>query len=264
MMKVKSGEYVSEGSSLTHSLTDFLYVRKTRSTMIIARSVMKRSEKLAIIAGYQTSGIGRRGRTWASPPGGLWFSLVLKTCIPASVVPFLSLAMSLSVVEVLRLKGLNAWIKWPNDIVVDGKKISGVLVDVKIDSDDVVHAIIGVGINVNFYLRDLPADLQDSVVTILEVLGYKLDILELLDEILREFDKYIAILERRKEQVIIEKVEEMLYGKGQKVVAICETGKFSGILKGIGQTGSLVLETENGIKEIDSFSLEKLLIESSK
>ncbi|RLE76090.1 MAG: biotin--[acetyl-CoA-carboxylase] ligase [Thermoprotei archaeon] len=262
MMRVKSGECVSEGSSLTHSLIDFLYIRKTRSTMIVAKDILKKCKKLVIIAGHQTRGVGRRGRTWSSPPGGLWFSLVLKLHIPAHVVPFLSLAMALSVAEALRSKGLNAWIKWPNDVVVDGKKICGVLADVKISHENIAYTILGVGINTNFYLRNLPTELQNTAVTVFEILGFKLDNIELLDEVMHRFEKYIAYLKNEFVHVIRKEMEKILYGKDEEVVAICEKGVFKGILKGIGLSGSLLLETKDGIKEIESSSLKKLLVKT--
>ncbi len=262
MMRVKSGDRVSGGSSLTRLLMDFLYIRKTRSTMIIAKSILEKCRKLVIIAGCQTRGMGRRGRAWSSPSGGLWFSLILKLRIPAHVIPFLSLAMALSVAETLKSKGLNTRIKWPNDVVVDGKKVCGVLADVKIGRN-IAYVVLGVGINTNFYLRDLPAKLQNTAVTVFEALGFKLDNIKLLDEIVYRFEEYIMDLEKGFVYTIREKVEEMLYGKNEEVVAICEKEVFRGILKGVGLNGSLLLETENGVEEIESSSLKKLLVRDS-
>ncbi len=259
MMRVKSGEEMSKGSSLTPLPIDFLYVRKTRSTMLIAKELAGKYKDIVFIAGFQTSGIGRQGRKWASPLGGLWFSFLFKPQISAVSAPLLGLAMAVSVVEALKVLGLNALVKWPNDVVVDGRKICGILVDAKARRNGLAYVVVGVGVNVNFPLGRLPEDLRSTAITTLELLGRELDLVELLDRILERFRLHVAVIERGEEGIILERVEKLLYGKGEKFMAVSERGNVKGILKGLGHGGSLIIEADKGVREVDIASIKKLI-----
>lgn len=102
-----------------------------------------------VIADRQTAGRGRLGRSWASPVGGLWYSLLLRPALRPNRVPALTLVAALDWVEVLRGRGVPAGVKWPNDVWADGKKIAGILTEMSAETDQVHWVILGVGMNVN-------------------------------------------------------------------------------------------------------------------
>lgn len=102
-----------------------------------------------VVADRQTAGRGRWGRVWVSARGGLWYSLVLRPAIAPDRCPALTLVAALDWVWVLRRQGVDARVKWPNDVWVDGKKIAGILTEMSAETDRVHWVVMGVGLNVN-------------------------------------------------------------------------------------------------------------------
>lgn len=121
-----------------------------------------------VIANAQTAGRGRRGRTWLSPPGrNLAFSVVLRPELPPMRAAELTLVASLAVCDALRQAGVAAGIKWPNDVLVNGRKIAGILTELAAESERLQWVIVGVGVNVNTRPEDFPEELRDEVTSIL-------------------------------------------------------------------------------------------------
>ena len=113
-----------------------------------------------VLADEQTAGKGRRGRTWKNPKGAnIAATFLLRPKFMPEAAPMLTLVMGLSVAQVCREMELDAWIKWPNDVVVSGKKICGILTEMSAQVDYVNYVVIGTGINVN--LSVLPPELKE-------------------------------------------------------------------------------------------------------
>lgn len=106
------------------------------------------AEGTAFVAARQTSGRGRLGRTWASPDGGVYLSVVLRPPVPPSEAGSLSLAVSAAVARALSGFGIPVSVKWPNDVLVNGRKIAGVLLEMSAEADRIAWVVAGVGINV--------------------------------------------------------------------------------------------------------------------
>jgi len=132
--------------------------REASSTNEVARSMARDCRNgTVILAEVQTQGRGRLSRSWASPPGGIWMSLVLKPQIPLAQVFRLNMAASLAVSRsVQALFGLEAGIKWPNDLLVNERKICGILMEVSAEVDQLDYAVVGLGINANVDVQDFP------------------------------------------------------------------------------------------------------------
>lgn len=113
------------------------------------RAAAGAAEGTLIAADRQTAGRGRWGRVWASPRGGLWYSLVLRPSIAPDRCPALTLVAALDWVRVLRRRGLDARVKWPNDVWVGEKKVAGILTEMSAETDRVHWVVMGVGLNVN-------------------------------------------------------------------------------------------------------------------
>ena len=125
-------------------------------------------EGTVVVAEVQTSGRGRLGREWFSPKGGLWFSVVLRPKTEASEAAKLVFAASLAVADALgEFCGLHAETKWPNDVLVKGKKICGILAEINSTGKNVNYAVVGVGLNANFKVKEaLPKEVVETATSI--------------------------------------------------------------------------------------------------
>lgn len=120
-----------------------------------------------VVAESQTAGRGRRGRSWASPPRkNLYFSVVLRPDLPPARAPELTLVASIALCDALRQAGVEAGIKWPNDLLASGRKIGGVLTELAAEPDRVHWVVVGAGINVNARPADFPEDLRGEATSI--------------------------------------------------------------------------------------------------
>ena len=110
-----------------------------------------------MVSEVQTHGRGRSGRSWRSPKGGLWFSIIIRPKIPIDQIPFLQFLFASALRKgVEEVYGVQSEVKWPNDLVVGWKKLAGVLIETKISGPELVYAIIGIGLNVNLTAEQLP------------------------------------------------------------------------------------------------------------
>lgn len=125
-----------------------------------------------VIADRQTQGRGRAGRGWASPQGGLWMSAIVRLGLAAKQVGRLGVAVALSVAEGVNVAtGCETGVRWPNDVVLRGRKLAGVLGEAEVRGERVARAVLSVGVNVNVRMSDLPNDVRDTATTLLEVTG---------------------------------------------------------------------------------------------
>ncbi len=120
-----------------------------------------------VIAESQTGGRGRRGRSWASPPGrNVTFSVILRPDLPPARAPELTLLAAVAVCDALRQAGVPAAIKWPNDVLVRERKICGILTELASEPERVHWAVVGIGVNVNATVEDFPEELRDAATSI--------------------------------------------------------------------------------------------------
>lgn len=152
------------------------------STQDLARELARQgdSEGTAILALEQTSGRGRLGRTWVSPPGkNLALSVILKPQINPQHASLLGMAASIATAETVESCGIaRAELKWPNDVLVNGRKIAGILSEAAVTSDRVEYVIVGLGLNLNCSREDFPHDLRESVTSIATCTGQIYDVEE--------------------------------------------------------------------------------------
>ena len=116
------------------------------------------SERAAVIADRQTGGRGRLGRSWRSPGGGVWLSVLVRPQVPAAHAPVYTLAAAVATTRAVREAGVEAQIKWPNDVLVDGRKLAGILTEMEGEADRVEWLAVGVGLNANLDPEELAVD----------------------------------------------------------------------------------------------------------
>jgi BirA family biotin operon repressor/biotin-[acetyl-CoA-carboxylase] ligase len=144
------------------------------------------AEGTVIIAGKQLQGKGRLGRTWVSPAGGLWFSILLKPGLDLAQTALLSLVFSLAVCQgVKNMCQVPAFIKWPNDVVLQGRKLSGILLELSGEIDHTRQVIVGIGINVNNRSEDYAGN---QAISLAEYTGQSIDLTSCLISVLKSMN----------------------------------------------------------------------------
>lgn len=217
-------------------------------------------------ADSQTAGKGRRGRSWYSEEqGNLYFTLLLRPQLTPEKAAMLTLVMAYAVAEAIRQTvGLEALIKWPNDIVIHGKKVCGILSEMKLKGTEVDYCVIGVGVNVSQQkfpeeIRDMATSLEKelSVVTRKETMdagqmaclgtGAKITCSSLLKSILAGFEQEYERFERAQNLAPLQEAyNQLLINLDRQVRVLDPKGEYEGIAKGITRTGELLVETSSG------------------
>lgn len=202
------------------------------------------------VADRQTAGRGRRGREWSSPAGGnLYFSLLLRPEFRPELASMLTLVMALAVAKgmdmILQGEGdrtvadlVYPMIKWPNDIVMDGKKVCGILTEMGMKQKDIDYVIIGVGVNV--CKQQFAPELVEKATDLETACGQKVNREDLLHRILECFEAYYAaFLEQGNLCSMREEYNGRLVNLGREVCVLDPKGEFTGVATGITETGEL-------------------------
>ena len=202
-----------------------------------------------VVADTQTAGKGRRGRSWESPAGkNIYFSLILKPDIAPDKAPMLTLIMAMAVLRVLEqvMNGsMSFGIKWPNDIVLNGKKICGILTEMSLEKNRIGHVVIGVGINVKN--QDFPEELVDKATSLEAECGKEFSRSHILQEIMRVFEEeYEHFLLTEDLSGIMERYNAGLINRGREVRVLDPQGEYNGVARGINNGGELIVELADG------------------
>lgn len=225
-----------------------IYKEITDSTNLDAKKIADVSEDdgIVIAADCQTTGKGRRGRRWESPKGNnLYFSIVLKPEFSPDKASMITLVAAYSVSKVLIKLGLDAKIKWPNDIVIQKKKVCGILTEMSMERGYIHYLVVGIGINVN--QECFPKEIQQMASSLKNEGKKAINRAFLLTEILSEFEKdYEAFRKCMDLGLFIEEYNRLLVNKGALVKVLDPKGEFTGIAGGINDEGMLLVFKENG------------------
>ena len=222
-----------------------IYYPKLASTMDIAKREARRGavEGTVIIAGEQSAGRGRIKRTWLTPEGGIALSIILRPGV--HYLPSLIMLTSLAVVRSLRkVTGLESQIKWPNDVLINGRKVCGVLVESEVQGDTVSYANIGIGINANFRVSDFP-EIPSTATSLSDELERDVSRLEIIRCFLVEVEKLYLTLPGG--GAVYEEWRDSLVTLGREVQVkwegniVCE-----GVAESVARDGSLLLRLSDG------------------
>jgi|SRR3972149_490240 len=200
-----------------HIGKNIIYLKKVDSTNNFASQLIKsKKEKYEsldgtiVLAETQEKGRGRLERIWLSPSGGLWFTIILRTALKEKELPEVTLIAAYSVASVIyREYGINAIIKWPNDIYFRQSKLGGILTEVE-KINDIVFLIIGIGINANLDVADIAPLIKEST-SIKIISGKDIEREQLLSKILLDFERNYGYYARTKDfKTIFKKIEKIL------------------------------------------------------
>lgn len=225
------------------------YFPETDSTNIQARRLAEEgapSGTLAV-ADCQKAGKGRRGRSWVSPPGtGIWMSLVLRPDILPASASMVTLVAGMAAAKGIRaVTGLDAGIKWPNDVVVQGRKVCGILTEMSTEEESIRHVVVGMGINVN--TEAFPEELLETATSLKLEAGAPVKRSPVIAAVAEAFEDYYSrFLETCNMELLKEEYNGLLVNRG-RIVRVLDPGKeYQGKALGIGSDGSLLVEREDG------------------
>ena len=206
-----------------------------------------------IIADEQTAGRGRRGRSWESPAGNsIYMSLLLKPDINPNNASMITLVAALAVARAItQITGIRAGIKWPNDIVMNGKKVCGILTEMSAQFDYVNHIIVGIGINAN---TELFADeIQHMATSLFAESGKRINRAELIEAVWEHFEEvYEIFLETQDLQKLVKEYNANLLNMHQNVKVLDPKEPFEGRAMGITPRGELMVDTWESRKLVSS------------
>ena len=239
-LKTKWIEQIYQKDSVDSTLT---WAKEEAESCLLANR-----NTVLFLADKQTAGKGRFGRVWDSPAGENVYMtlLLLRPPIEPVNAASLTLVMGLSVAQAVRESaGLLAGIKWPNDVVLAGKKICGILTEMRLGKEKPEYVSIGVGINMN--QREIPEELQDKATSLALELGCEVVREEITAGVVERFEKnYELFLEKQDLQSLREEYERLLLNKDRQVRILEKEKESIGIARGITPAGELLVEDENG------------------
>jgi len=226
-----------------------LFYQNTGSTNTLALELADtNAEGLVIIADSQNNGKGRLGRTWWSPPEkNIYMSILLKPRIEHSEVTLITIMSAVACATAIRkTAGLKATIKWPNDLIISGKKIGGILTELKLKDKRITHAVVGIGINVNSGRNQLPGDIRETATSVKIENGSTVSREELISETLNEIDRWYAILKDGGKDMLLEEWKGLSSTLGKKVSVIIGNRTLFGAAESIDREGRLILRLASG------------------
>ncbi|TDF99378.1 biotin--[acetyl-CoA-carboxylase] ligase [Paenibacillus piri] len=226
------------------------YYEQLGSTQTLAHELAREGapEGTLVIAERQTAGRGRMGRKWHSPKGkGLWMSMVLKPRIPLQFAPQLTLLVAVALCRAIRqVTSLPAGIKWPNDLLIGGKKISGILSESISEDEHPLYVIVGVGISANLREDDYTEELK-AVATSLQIeSGKPVDRMELLCRFLEELESLYALFHQQGFGPIKLLWEALSVSLNRRVRNQTANGLIEGTAIGLDDSGALTVRLDDG------------------
>ncbi len=243
---------VQRGLSTTYIGKKIYYFPELESTNIAAKEkALHRAEGMSegtlIITERQSAGKGRLGREWFSPAGGIWLSIILYPQLSPSYISRITLMTAVATVKALENYTLiKPQIKWPNDILINEKKVCGILTEMSAELDIINWVVVGIGVNVNIDHQRFPEDIQANTISLKEVSGEEVLRVKLAQTFLQEFEKYYEKLKRKEFSSILKEWKLYSHTLGKKIRVDMGERIITGEAIDINEEGALILKKEDG------------------
>lgn len=234
---------------------DIVFFEEVDSTNRVAKQLAQKGAAAGavVVAEAQGKGRGRLERPYFSPAGkGIWFSVILRPHILPQEAPKCTLLAAVAVAMAMKRFGLKAEIKWPNDILHEGKKLTGILTEMSAELDRVNYIVIGTGVNVNMEEKDFPEELRGKATSLSIMKGERLPRVAFFQAVLEALDELCIVLEEDGFAPIVARWREYAVTLGQDVHVIGATGRgsFDGRAVDIDEEGALLVETADGVRRV--------------
>ncbi|MHB8770592.1 MAG: biotin--[acetyl-CoA-carboxylase] ligase [Syntrophales bacterium] len=220
------------------------------STNLHARRIADEGapEGSIVVADAQHAGKGRRGRTWFSPPGrGIYLSIVLRPRIPPAEAPRLVLTAAVAAAEALLAQAaLPLSVKWPNDILIGGKKAAGILMEMRLAGERISHVVIGLGVNVNTPAEEMPPEIRPIATSLCVATGRTFSRVALLRSLLEQLEQWYGLLQMGHFERIRKRWLELARIVGRRVTIAGVDCTYAGEVVDIDPTGFLILKSPDG------------------
>lgn len=227
------------------------YYPQTDSTNVRAKALgSEGANGTLIVAGSQTDGRGRRGRSWQSlEEKNIYMSIYLKPKIAIEKAPMLTILMAYSAAKALRSAfGIEVQIKWPNDLILNKKKICGILTEMSVKQGRIEYVVIGIGINVSN--KEFPEELKKSATSLFMETGRKFPRAQIIAEIMNVFEaEFETFVKEENLSWMQADYNQMLVNCGREVVILEPDGQYHARAQGINEKGELIVEREDGQTE---------------
>jgi len=201
-----------------------------------------------VVADTQTQGRGRLGRRWISPPRtNLYLSIILRPQLPPAHAPQITLMAAVALAETIgSFVSFRPTIKWPNDILVQGKKMAGILTELSCRAERVDFVILGIGVNINFLPNEMPADIRNRATSIFAMTQEKVRPEAVLRRLIHDLDRCYGELEEFGFDALAPRWEAYFSLRGQRVRVELLDRVLFGCAKGIDRDGALLIEGDDG------------------
>lgn len=227
--------------------TDIIYEEcmdstNTRARLIGEENVMNGT---VVVARKQTAGRGRRGRNWISPEGNCYFSILIRPEMRVENASMLTLVTALALAQTVKdVTELETQIKWPNDVVVNGRKLCGILTESSIDIDGLKYVVIGVGVNAN--QKEFEPEIESMATSIALQIGRDVDCAHLIGEFLNCFENVLDVFLKTEDMsVLMEQYNRLLVNRDREV-RIIDRNERIGVAIGINKRGELLIQGKDG------------------
>ena len=208
-----------------------------------------------VIAENQTNGKGQKNKTWGMVPGkSLVFSLILTKNYPIDHSGLICLSVSLALIESLNKRGLDAQLKWPNDLLINGKKIGGILCETKIEKNDIKNMVIGVGVNVNESIAEHDESIQKNLTTMFEVSKHPHQRELIVAEFINSFELMLNKVSTEPNQIIKAWLDKCMH-LNKKILFLQNEKILEGVFCGLDNNGFAKIEIDNKVKSYNSINL---------
>ena len=234
---------------LLDRIKDVVYFDKIDSTNEYAKkyAIEHTQKDILVVANTQSMGKGRLGRAWVSPKDtGIWMSLILKpNLLPRDASKITQIASSAILTAFKEITDLDVFVKWPNDIIINGKKVAGILIEMNTEIDAINHLIVGIGINVN--TKEFPDEISDVATSLYIEDNKKYDRIEIISKILKWFYYYYdkLIIENDFSEVLDLNVKKSIT-LNKDVIIIKNGVKFEVFAEHLNSEGELVVKHKDG------------------
>jgi len=236
----------------------FFYETVGSTNAIAADLPEKTPEGTVILAECQQKGRGRLGRLWLSPPGiNIYMSVILRPDIEPRDTTLITLMAAVACALALRrVTGTLITIKWPNDLMVSGKKIGGILTEMKTARARIISVVVGIGININGDLASFPEEIRGIATSVKNETGRLFSRERIIAEILNEMTRWYRLVEVRDREALLSEWKRLTSTLGKEVMVISGQQTFSGYAESINNEGLLLLRLPSGeLKSISSGDL---------